>query len=94
LIGSSDPCQAPELESEWRVFTVKNVSQENRCSPWNVFEEDVRYTVTTRCLSTLQFQIISLEDMYEDGSSLNALPLRTKQLSWTEVDNSNRRVLS
>jgi hypothetical protein len=34
---------------------IKNLSQENRCSPWYVLEEDVRYTVPTRCLSTLQF---------------------------------------
>jgi hypothetical protein len=34
---------------------IKNVCQENRCSPWNVLEEDVGYTVTNRCFSTLQF---------------------------------------
>jgi hypothetical protein len=38
--------------------------------------------------------LISLGDVYLDGSSLNALLLRTEQLSWTEVNNSDRRVLS
>jgi hypothetical protein len=62
----TDPCQASELESHWHVSIVLqnsiNVSQENRCFPWNVLEEDVRYTVTTRCLSTLQFlnQVLNL----------------------------------
>jgi hypothetical protein len=38
--------------------------------------------------------LISLEDVYGDGSSLNALLMRTEQLSRTEVDNSDCRVLS
>jgi hypothetical protein len=45
-------------------------------------------------LSFLIKFLISLGDVYEDGSSLDALLLRTEQLSRTEVDNSDYRVLS
>jgi hypothetical protein len=83
--GPSESCQTSELESQWRVSIVlensikariKNVSQENRCSP--------------DAFPLFSF-LISLGELYEDGSSLNALQLRTEQLSWTKVDN---RVLS
>jgi hypothetical protein len=42
----------------------------------------------------IKFLIPPLGDVYEDGSSLNALLLKTEQLSWTEVDKQCHRVLS
>jgi hypothetical protein len=72
----------------WLKARIENVSQENRCSPCNVLEEDVRCIVTIR-LSTAQFFFIK-----PLNQALNALLLRTEQLSWTKAENSDRRVLS
>jgi hypothetical protein len=49
---------------------IKNVSQENRCSPWNVLERMLGTPSQPGAIPLFSF-LISLGDVYEDESSLN-----------------------
>jgi hypothetical protein len=90
-----------ELELKWRVSTVL----ENSIAKGKRFAALLGMFLRRMLGTPSQFGafplfsflikfLYSLEDVVEDKSSLNALLLRTEQLSWTEVDNSDRWVLS